>query len=125
MILADAALRTPSVVAMLEDNADGVYTSVMPTERIYQEYPQVADILKKNDLELYTFPINVWDIMDVISYFVANNIPFNQSEFMKMGKWHGISGDIVFTENGNSTYPFILSVIKGGKFVPVEEGGEK
>ncbi|MBP5534597.1 MAG: amino acid ABC transporter substrate-binding protein [Alphaproteobacteria bacterium] len=125
VILADAALRTPSVVAMLEDNADGVYTSVMPTERIYQEYPQVADILKKNDLELYTFPINVWDIMDVISYFVANNIPFNQSEFMKMGKWHGISGDIVFTENGNSTYPFILSVIKGGKFVPVEEGGEK
>ena len=59
--------------------------------------------------------------MDVVSHFITNKIPFNQNEFLKLGKWHGISSDIVFSENGNSAYEFELSVAKDGKFVPVEE----
>ncbi len=119
-VFADPTLRTPSIIAQLGKGADGVYTSIMPTERIYKEYPEVAKVLTENGLELYNFPINIWDIMDVINHFVSNNITMNQEEFMKMGKWHGISSDITFTKNGNSYYPFILSVVKDGKFVPVE-----
>ncbi|MBP5344268.1 MAG: amino acid ABC transporter substrate-binding protein [Alphaproteobacteria bacterium] len=120
VVLSDPALRTPSVVSQLGKNADGVYTSVMPTERIYKEYPEVAKALTENGLELYNFPINIWDIMDVVNHFVSNDIPFTQDEFLKMKKWHGISGDIEFTENGNSSYPFVLSIVKDGKFIPVE-----
>ena len=126
MIFADPSLRTPSLISLFsEDESQGIYVPVMSTDRIYKEYPQVAQALTENGLELYNFPINVWDTLNILNYFVANNIPFNQSEFIKMGKWHGISGDIVFTENGNSSYPFILSVIKDGKFVPADDGGEK
>jgi len=120
VVLSDPGLRTPSIISQLAEKANGFYTSVMPTERIYKEYPEVAKALTENGLELYNFPINIWDIMDVVNHFVSNNIPFSQDEFLKMKKWHGISGDIVFTENGNSAYPFILSVVKDGKFVPVK-----
>ena len=121
VVLSDPALRTPSIASQLGKDAEGVYTSIMPTERIYKEYPQVAKALEENGLELYNFPINVWDIMDVMNHFIANNIPFNQDEFLKMAKWHGISSDITFTPNGNSAYEFILSVVKDGQFIPVEK----
>ena len=81
----------------------------------------MAKALEENGLELYNFPINVWDIMDVMNHFISHNIPFNQDEFLKMGKWHGISSDITFTPNANSSYKFVLSILKDGKFIPVEE----
>ena len=122
VVLSDPALSMPPIISQLGSNADGFYTTVIPTERIYEEYPQVAKAITEGGMELYWFSINIWDIMDVLNYFVTNNIPFNQNEFMKMKKWHGISSDIVFTENGNSVYTSItLSVVKDGKFVPLEK----
>ena len=121
-ILADPSLRTPSLIALFSNKeSEGIYVPIMPTERIYKEYPQVAKALEDNGLELYNFPINVWDALDIINHFVANGIPFNQEEFLKMGKWHGISSDITFTPNANSSYKFVLSILKDGKFIPVEE----
>ena len=120
-VLADPTLRTPSIVNQLGKNAEGVFTSIMSTERIYKEYPQVAKALEESGLELYNFPINVWDIMDVMNHFISNNIPFKQDEFLKMAKWHGISSDITFMPNGNSAYEFMLAIVKDGKFIPVKK----
>ena len=125
IILADPSLRTPALIAQVGTQADGIYVPVMPTARIYKEYPEVAKILQENGLELYNFPIVMWDVGAIMVHFFNNKIPFTQEEFMKMGQWHGISGDIQFTENGNSSYPFGLSVIKNGQFVPVEESEGK
>ena len=124
-ILAGPSITIPSIIGQLKNAADGMYTSILPTERIYEEYPHVNKALTENGLALYWAPICFWDIMDVVNHFVANNISFTQEEFMKMGKWHGISSDIKFMSNGNSAYEFILSIVKDGKFVPIDESDEK
>ena len=121
LILSDPSLRTPSFIALFsEKESEGIYVPVMPVARIQKEYPEVEKALTAAGLELYNFTINTWDTMNIIKYFVENNIPFTQEEFKKIGKWHGISDDVIFTEKGNSTYKFIMSVIKNGKFVPAE-----
>ncbi|MBP5344263.1 MAG: ABC transporter substrate-binding protein [Alphaproteobacteria bacterium] len=121
LILSDPSLRTPSLIALFsEKESEGVYVPVMPIARIQQEYPEVEKTLTAAGLELYNFTINTWDTMNIIKHFVSNNIPFNQDEFRKLGKWHGISGDIIFSDKGNSNYHFIMSVIKNGQFIPVE-----
>ena len=73
-ILADPSLRTPSLIALFSNKeSEVIYVPIMPTERIYKEYPQVAKALEDNGLELYNFPINVWDALDIINHFVSNN----------------------------------------------------
>ena len=121
IILADPSITTPSVFELLKEYADGIYTSIMPTERTYREHPEMIKALADNNLPLYWVPINIWDIMDVVNHFITNNIPFSQEEFMKMGKWHGLSCDVQFLPNGNSSYEFSLVVVKDGQFVPVKE----
>ena len=122
-ILADPSLRTPSLLPLFSNTElEGIYVPIVPTEKIYKEYPQVAKLLEENNLDVGYLSINVWNTMDIINHFITNQIPFTQEEFIKIGKWHGISGDLIFTANGNSTYDFWpLSVIKDGKFIPVEQ----
>ena len=124
-ILCDPTMQTPSVMATFGDEKNGILVPVLPTVRILSEYPKVAQAITDAGLTLSNYPIMMWDVMDIIRYFIDNKMEFTQDAFVKMGKWHGISTDVVFSPNGNSYYEYILARIKDGEFVPVNERKEE
>ena len=111
-VLCDPGMSVPAVLSAFGKEANGLLVPIFPLKRIYSEHKDVATALENANLELSNSPIMMWDVMDIIRYFIDNKIEFSQNSFVKMGKWRGISTDVVFYPNGNSTYKYILSRIK-------------
>ena len=124
-VLCDPSMQTPSVMASFGDEKNDILVPVLPTERTFAEYPQTAKAITDAGLTISNYPIMMWDVMDIIRHFIDNKIEFSQDAFVKMKKWHGISTDVIFSPNGNSSYKYVLTRIKDGKFVPVNEREEK
>lgn len=119
-ILCDPTMQTPSVMAAFDDEKNGILVPVLPKKRTLSEYPQTAKAITDAGLTISNYPIMMWDVMDIIRHFIDNKIEFSQDAFVKMGKWHGISTDVIFSSGGNSVYKYILARIKDGQFIPVE-----
>ena len=124
-VLCDPGMSVPSVISSFGKEANGLLVPIFPLKRIYDEHSDIAEALKSEKLELSNSPIMIWDVMDIIRYFIDNKIAFSQDAFVKMGKWHGISTDVVFLPEGNSSYRYILSRVKDGQFIPVDKSEEK
>ncbi|MBP5344002.1 MAG: ABC transporter substrate-binding protein [Alphaproteobacteria bacterium] len=123
-IIADYAFANPHVVRTLKADAEGIIavTAITDTNaKLDEKNQQVKDTLARVGLRAYTFPIQIWDTLDLIQYSLDNNLPLTQETYTKMGKWNGISGEVIFPGNGHSLYPFVLVQYKNGEFVPVEK----
>ena len=123
-IIADYAFANPHVARNLKEDAEGVITVTAITDttaKLDAKNQKVKESLAKVGLRAYTLPIQIWDTLDLIQYSFDNNLPFTQETYTKMGKWDGISGEVVFPGNGHSLYPFVLAQYKNGQFIPVTE----
>ncbi|MBP5344244.1 MAG: ABC transporter substrate-binding protein [Alphaproteobacteria bacterium] len=123
-IIADYAFSNPHVPKILGDAANDVITVTTITDTnatLAPKQQQIKSNLENKGLRPYILPIQIWDTLDLIQYTLKNDLPFSQETYTKMGKWNGISGEVIFPGEGHSLYPFVLVQYKDGEFVLLKE----
>ncbi|MBP5534164.1 MAG: ABC transporter substrate-binding protein [Alphaproteobacteria bacterium] len=122
-VLADIAFSQKFVFDTLGELAeDIVFVTLEPqlTEPRNQKATEFRKLALDNGLYPSFTSIEAYDMVMVINHMIENNIPLTQESFLKMKKFLGAAGEILFTDKGDAVYPFILATIKNGKIIPVE-----
>ncbi|MBP5534600.1 MAG: ABC transporter substrate-binding protein [Alphaproteobacteria bacterium] len=57
----------------------------------------------------------------LIDDMISKNIEFTQENFLKIKEFDDISGKFKFTKLGDTSYPYVMAIIKEGKILPVQE----
>ena len=120
-ILMDAGLVAPQIRKQLTNDIIGscLYLEADTAKNKAQQQFQ-ADLDSMN-LSIFCTTIEAVDVLNLIQYTLANNLPFEQKTYENMKQWEGISGTVTFSDKGDSSYQYLLVQHKDGKFVPVEE----
>ena len=121
IVLVDYAFQNRNNIKNIGNINLTIFVSITPTKQFIANYPKEVEELKKNGLEVYYMPFQMFDTLNLIKYTMENNLSLNQETYTKMGKWKGVAGDVIFPGNGDSLYPFVLVQYKNGEFIPIEK----
>ena len=109
----------PSVYKQLDASLSGIVAEALCTQTV----SGCPSFSKELSAKLDEKGITPWytvtqtlDALNLIKYTMENNLLFTQETYQKMGKWTGVAGDVVFSENGNSSYPFMVVRFKDKSF---------
>ena len=123
-IIAECSFTNPPTFNALEGYTEDVISSAMSVEIDIPQPEKVKELRKKLEtfgVPTYFLTVEAIDTLDLISYTIRNNLPFAQKTYEDMKKWKGVSGDVIFTGNGDaSVSSYRLARVKNGKPVPVE-----
>ena len=125
VILSDAGFTNPHVFKLIGNAAENVISSAMSVETDLPQSARMQEIqqafLQKNK-KLYYIMVEALETLEVINYTFKNNLPFSQKTYQDIGRWKGISGDILFLDKGKSSVlSYVLIQVKDGKIVPLKE----
>ena len=118
-IITGQPFSDPSVYKQMDASLNGIVAEALCTQTVEgcESFSKELSTKLDNDgiVPWYTVTQTL-DALNLIKYTIENNLPFTQETYQKMGKWTGVAGDIVFSKNGNSTYPFHVVRFKDNNF---------
>ncbi|MBP5534291.1 MAG: ABC transporter substrate-binding protein [Alphaproteobacteria bacterium] len=124
-ILSDSGFTNPHIFNVIGDATEGVISTAMLAETTLpqsEQIQQLQEAFQKDNKKLYYIMLEAFETLEIINYTLNNNLSFTQETYQNMGRWKGVSGDILFLKDGKcSIKSYVLIKVKDGQIVPLEE----
>ena len=118
-VLTDIVFENKFLNEVVSNSNLKVYTLVDKNISNNQKLKEFEKKLLNNNSYLFFVTKQSYDALDIIDYFIKNDLPFEQDTFAQIGYWAGMS-NITFSGKGESSIKYDLVPFKNKQFIPVE-----
>jgi hypothetical protein len=118
-IITGQPFSDPSVYKQMTADFNGIVAEALCTQTVegcVSFSPELRMRLDNQGIVPWYTVTQTLDALNLIKYTIENDLLFTQDTYQKMEKWKGVAGDVVFSKDGNSAYPFHVVRFQDGGF---------
>lgn len=124
-IIADIVFSYPPIYSALESLANGIVFMGLDVDLSYpltKEGQQFRRLCVENGIPPYFAMVQAYDMMKAIDYCLDQKIPFSSKSILaSQHGFSGVIGDVKFTPDGITHYPYILVRYENGIISPANQ----